>query len=94
MDGGQEFAEFRALSPGFVTPDEVPKAQNLSLWLDVNGERMQTGSTKSMIFCVAHLALHAAGAGDEIAAGTPPVSGSARSRRGFRLRSDEVRASR
>jgi hypothetical protein len=55
MDEGQELAEFRALSPGLVTPDEVPNAQNLSLWLDVNGERMQTGSTKSMIFCVADL---------------------------------------
>jgi 2-keto-4-pentenoate hydratase/2-oxohepta-3-ene-1,7-dioic acid hydratase in catechol pathway len=43
------------LGPWFVTADEVPDPQNLRLWLDVNGERMQDGTTADMIFGVAHL---------------------------------------
>jgi 2-keto-4-pentenoate hydratase/2-oxohepta-3-ene-1,7-dioic acid hydratase in catechol pathway len=38
-----------------VTADEIGDPQNLDMWLDVNGQRMQTGNTKTMIFSVAEL---------------------------------------
>ena len=46
---------FGPLGPWLVTPDEIADVQNLAMWLDVNGERMQTGSTKTMIFGVAQI---------------------------------------
>lgn len=65
------------LGPWLVTRDEVPDPQNLTMWLDVNGERRQTGNTSTMIFPVTalvsyisrFLTLHP---GDVIATGTPP----------------------
>src|SRR3546814_2169159 len=46
---------FAPLGPWLVTADEIPDPQRLSLWLDVNDERMQAGSTATMIFGVARL---------------------------------------
>lgn len=66
--------------PWLVTADEVPDPQNLSMRLDVNGERMQTGNTKTMIFTVAQVISHLSQMftlhpGDVISTGTPPGVG-------------------
>jgi 2-keto-4-pentenoate hydratase/2-oxohepta-3-ene-1,7-dioic acid hydratase in catechol pathway len=63
-----------------VTRDEVPNPQKLALWLDVNGQRMQTGSTKTMVFNVAKIVSYVSQfmtlmPGDIIATGTPPGVG-------------------
>src|SRR5690606_26652851 len=63
-----------------VTPDEVGDVQNLAMWLDVNGERRQTGSTKTMVFGVAHIVAYVSRfmilePGDVITTGTPPGVG-------------------
>ena len=52
---GKGCPTFGPLGPWLVTPDEVGDVQNLDMWLDVNGKRMQTGSTKTMVFGVAHI---------------------------------------
>ena len=68
---------FGPLGPWLTTRDEIENVQNLSMSLDVNGERRQTGSTKTMIFGIAHL-LHYMSQfmvlepGDVVATGTPP----------------------
>ena len=46
---------FGPIGPWLVTKDEIKDVQNLGMWLDVNGERRQTGSTKTMIFSVAQV---------------------------------------
>ena len=63
-----------------VTKDEVPDPQSLALWLEVDGERYQDGSTKTMIFSVAHLVHYLSyhmslQPGDLISTGTPPGVG-------------------
>ena len=68
---------FGPLGPWLATRDEIEDVQNLGMSLDVNGERRQTGSTKTMIFGIAHL-LHYMSQfmvlepGDVVATGTPP----------------------
>jgi len=52
---GKSCDNFGPLGPWLVTRDEVPDPQNLRLWLDVNGERMQDGNTRDMIFSVAEI---------------------------------------
>ncbi|WP_204315244.1 fumarylacetoacetate hydrolase family protein, partial [Klebsiella pneumoniae] len=49
---GKGCETFGPLGPWLVTVDEIADVQKLGMWLDVNGERMQTGSTKTMIFDV------------------------------------------
>ncbi len=49
---GKSFDTFAPLGPWFVTADEIKDPQNLSMWLDVNGQRKQTGNTNTMIFGV------------------------------------------
>ena len=71
---------FGPIGPWLVTRDEVPNPQNLSMWLDLNGQRMQTGSTKTMIFSVAKLISYVSQfmtlePGDVITTGTPPGVG-------------------
>jgi 2-keto-4-pentenoate hydratase/2-oxohepta-3-ene-1,7-dioic acid hydratase in catechol pathway len=66
-----------------VTRDEVEDVQNLGMWLDVNGKRMQTGTTKTMIFGVAYLVSYISRfmtlePGDIITTGTPPGVGMGR----------------
>jgi 2-keto-4-pentenoate hydratase/2-oxohepta-3-ene-1,7-dioic acid hydratase in catechol pathway len=63
-----------------VTRDEIVDPQNLAMTLDVNGKRMQTGNTNTMIFSVAEIIEHLSGLmslhpGDVISTGTPPGVG-------------------
>ena len=71
---------FGPLGPWLVTPDEVRDVQNLDMWLDVNGQRRQTGNTKTMIFGVAAIIADVSKymtllPGDVITTGTPPGVG-------------------
>jgi 2,4-diketo-3-deoxy-L-fuconate hydrolase len=71
---------FGPLGPWLVTTDEIPDPQNLDMWLDVNGVRKQTGSTRTMIFGVADLVADVSRymtlvPGDVITTGTPPGVG-------------------
>ncbi len=68
---------FGPLGPWLVTKDEIKDPQNLGMWLDVNGERRQTGNTKTMIFGVAAVVADVSKymtllPGDVITTGTPP----------------------
>jgi 2,4-diketo-3-deoxy-L-fuconate hydrolase len=79
-DKGKGFDTFGPLGPWLVTSDEIRDPQNLAMWLDVNGQRMQTGNTKTMIFSVAKLVsyvsfLFTLKPGDLITTGTPPGVG-------------------
>ncbi|MBP6896543.1 MAG: fumarylacetoacetate hydrolase family protein [Pseudacidovorax sp.] len=79
-DKGKGCDTFGPIGPWLVTRDEVPNPQRLSLWLDVNGERMQTGSTRTMVFGVAKIISYVSQfttlmPGDVIATGTPPGVG-------------------
>ena len=79
-DKGKGCDTFGPVGPWMVTADEVPDPQALAMWLDVNGQRMQTGSTKTMIFGVAHLVSYISRfmtlyPGDLISTGTPPGVG-------------------
>jgi 2,4-didehydro-3-deoxy-L-rhamnonate hydrolase len=77
---GKCFETAGPLGPWLVTPDEIADVQNLAMWLDVNGKRMQTGSTRTMIFTIPHL-LHyisqfmVLDPGDVVTTGTPPGVG-------------------
>ena len=80
-DKGKGCDTFGPTGPWLVTRDEVPDPQNLSMWLDVDGERMQSGSTKTMVFGVTKLVSYVSHfitlhAGDIISTGTPPGVGS------------------
>lgn len=80
---GKSCDSFGPIGPWLVTRDEVPHPQNLSLWLDVNGQRYQQGNTKTMIFDVAYLVSHISRymtlmPGDIISTGTPPGVGMGR----------------
>jgi 2-keto-4-pentenoate hydratase/2-oxohepta-3-ene-1,7-dioic acid hydratase in catechol pathway len=74
---GKGCETFGPLGPWLVTKDEVPNPQKLDMWLTVNGETRQKGSTKTMIFGVAHLVWYCSQfmvlePGDVIITGTPP----------------------
>jgi 2-keto-4-pentenoate hydratase/2-oxohepta-3-ene-1,7-dioic acid hydratase in catechol pathway len=77
---GKSCETFGPLGPWLVTKGEIANPQKLGMWLDVNGERRQTGSTKTMIFGVAHLVWYCSQffvlePGDVIITGTPPGVG-------------------
>jgi 2,4-didehydro-3-deoxy-L-rhamnonate hydrolase len=77
---GKSADTFGPIGPWLVTPDEVPDPQNLDMWLEVNGHRYQNGSTKTMVFPVAHLISYLSRfmslrTGDVISTGTPPGVG-------------------
>lgn len=79
-DKGKGFDTFGPIGPWLVTRDEIANVQKLGMWLDVNGQRMQTGNTKTMIFNVAKLVsyvsqLNTLMPGDVITTGTPPGVG-------------------
>ena len=79
-DKGKGCDTFGPVGPWLVTRDEVPDVQNLGMWLDVNGQRMQTGNTRTMIFGVATLVSYISRfltlePGDIITTGTPPGVG-------------------
>jgi 2-keto-4-pentenoate hydratase/2-oxohepta-3-ene-1,7-dioic acid hydratase in catechol pathway len=80
---GKSYDSFAPLGPWLVTTDEIPDPQSLRMWLEVNGERMQDGSTATMIFGVAHLVSYISRfmtlePGDVIPTGTPPGVGMGR----------------
>jgi 2,4-diketo-3-deoxy-L-fuconate hydrolase len=79
-DKGKGFDTFGPIGPWLVTRDEVPNPQKLAMWLDLNGQRVQTGNTKTMIFNVARIVsyvsqLNTLMPGDIITTGTPPGVG-------------------
>lgn len=77
---GKSCDTFGPIGPWLVTKDEIADPQNLKMWLSVNGKMMQDGSSKTMVYGVAHLvsylsqfmSLHP---GDVISTGTPPGVG-------------------
>ena len=78
---GKSHDTFGPLGPWLVTKDEIPNVQKLSMWLDVNGKRCQTGSTATMIFGCAKIVSYVSEfmtllPGDIITTGTPPGVGS------------------
>jgi len=80
---GKSCDGFGPLGPWLVTADEVPDPQALHIWHDIDGERMQDGSTAQMIFPVAHLVSYISHfmtlmPGDVIPTGTPPGVGMGR----------------
>ncbi|CAM3644060.1 fumarylacetoacetate hydrolase family protein [Bordetella sputigena] len=79
-DKGKGCDTFGPVGPWLVTPDEIDDPQNLAMWLEVNGKRMQTGSTRTMIFNVAQVVSYVSRfmtlyPGDLISTGTPPGVG-------------------
>jgi 2,4-didehydro-3-deoxy-L-rhamnonate hydrolase len=79
-DKGKGCDTFGPVGPWLVTADEVADVQNLDMWLDLNGKRMQTGNTRTMIFGVAEIVSYVSQfmtleAGDLITTGTPPGVG-------------------
>ena len=77
---GKSHDTFGPLGPFLATKDEIPNVQNLSMWLDVNGKRRQTGSTSTMIFSIAKCVSYVSQfltllPGDIITTGTPPGVG-------------------
>ena len=92
---GKSADTFGPLGPWLVTRDEVPEPQNLQMWLDVNGEAMQRGSTSTMIFGVAHIVSYLSQfmslqPGDVISTGTPPGVGLSRTPQRFLRAGDMV----
>jgi len=79
-DKGKGCDTFGPIGPWLVTRDEVPDPQRLGLWLELNGRRMQAGSTRTMVFGVAHIVSYLSRfmslqPGDVISTGTPPGVG-------------------
>ena len=79
-DKGKGCDTFGPIGPWLVTPDELENVQRLGMWLDVNGKRMQTGNTRTMIFDCAKLVSYVSHfmtllPGDVITTGTPPGVG-------------------
>jgi 2-keto-4-pentenoate hydratase/2-oxohepta-3-ene-1,7-dioic acid hydratase in catechol pathway len=79
-DKGKGCDTFGPIGPWLVTTDEIDNVQRLDMWLDVNGKRMQTGNTKTMIFNCATLVSYVSQfmtlmPGDVITTGTPPGVG-------------------
>ena len=79
-DKGKGFDTAGPIGPWLVTTDEIRDPQKLDMWLDVNGKRMQSGNTRTMIFSVAQIVSHVSQymtllPGDVITTGTPPGVG-------------------
>jgi 2,4-diketo-3-deoxy-L-fuconate hydrolase len=77
---GKSADTFGPTGPWLVTADEISDPQNLEMWLEVDGHRYQQGSTRTMVFCVAHLISYLSRfmslqPGDIISTGTPPGVG-------------------
>ena len=95
-DKGKGCDTFGPVGPWLVTRDEVIDVQRLDLYLELNGKRMQTGSTETMIFSVAQIVSYVSRfmtlePGDIIATGTPPGVGDARTPKRFLKRGDKLR---
>jgi len=94
-DKGKGCDTFGPVGPWLVTRDEVPNPQRLDMWLEVNGERLQSGNTKTMIFSVAKLVSYTSRfmtlmPGDIITTGTPPGVGMGMKPPRFLKRGDRV----
>ena len=79
-DKGKSFDTFGPVGPYLVTLDEVGDVQNLGMWLDLNGKRMQTGNTRTMIFSCVQILVYLSEVmtlmpGDIVTTGTPPGVG-------------------
>jgi 2,4-diketo-3-deoxy-L-fuconate hydrolase len=79
-DKGKGCDTFGPIGPWLVTKEEIPNIHNCKMWLDVNGKRMQTGTTKKMIFSVSKIVSYLSQfmtlePGDIITTGTPPGVG-------------------
>lgn len=77
---GKSYPTHCPVGPWLVTPDELGDPQDVDLWLEVNGQRRQSGNTRTMIFGVAHIVSYlsrfmALQPGDVIPTGTPPGVG-------------------
>ncbi len=77
---GKSAPTFGPLGPWLVTPDEIADVQNLGMWLDLNGTRVQTGSTATMIFNIVTIVSYVSqfmtlDPGDIVTTGTPPGVG-------------------
>lgn len=77
---GKGSPTFGPLGPWLVTPDEIADIQNVAMWLEIDGQKVQNGSSKTMIFGVKHLVSYISqfmqlDAGDVITTGTPPGVG-------------------
>ncbi len=77
---GKSAPGFGPLGPWLVTPDEIADVQQLGMFLDLNGKRVQTGNTNTMVFGVAHIIAYISKLwllepGDVITTGTPPGVG-------------------
>lgn len=79
-DKGKGCDSFGPIGPWLVTTDEIPDPQDLDMWLDVNGRRMQTGNSRTMIFDCKKIVAYCSNymtllPGDVITTGTPPGVG-------------------
>ena len=94
-DKGKGCDTFGPVGPWIVTTDEVGDVQTLDMWLDLNGKRMQTGSTRTMIFGVAEIVAYVSQfmtlePGDLITTGTPPGVGLGQKPEPFYLKAGDV----
>ncbi len=94
-DKGKGCDTFGPVGPWIVTTDEVGDVQALDMWLDLNGKRMQTGSTRTMIFGVAEIVAYVSQfmtlePGDLITTGTPPGVGLGQKPEPFYLKAGDV----
>jgi 2,4-didehydro-3-deoxy-L-rhamnonate hydrolase len=95
-DKGKGCDTFGPVGPWLVTKDELLDVQQLDLYLELNGKRMQTGSTSTMIFTVAQIVSYLSRfmtlePGDIIATGTPPGVGMSRKPQRFLKKGDTLR---
>ena len=95
-DKGKGCDTFGPVGPWLVTPDEIPDCQALDLFLDLNGERMQTGNSADMIFPVAECIAYVSRfitlfPGDLLVTGTPAGVGDGRTPKVFLKAGDELR---
>jgi 2,4-diketo-3-deoxy-L-fuconate hydrolase len=97
-DKGKGCDTFGPVGPWLVTRDEIPNPQKLAMWLDLNGKRMQTGNTKTMVFSVAKIVSYLSRfmtlmPGDIMATGTPPGVGMGMKPQQFLAPGDELSVS-
>ncbi len=97
-DKGKGCDTFGPVGPWLVTKDEIPNPQRLGMWLDINGERRQTGNTRTMIFSVTKIVSYLSRfmtlmPGDIIATGTPPGVGMGMKPQQFLAPGDEMHLS-
>lgn len=94
-DKGKGCDTFGPVGPWIVTTDEIGDVQQLDMWLDLNGKRMQTGNTKTMIFGVAEIVSYVSQfmtlePGDLITTGTPPGVGLGQKPEPFYLKAGDI----